>query len=141
MLVDTGQVAALLDYDSMMLGHRVHDLAAGAVKLATRFRSWDPPPPGARKHLLAGYRSVALLTAAEEQWFEAGVACGGTRPDPGGCRSRRLGSRRRWRTPNRESPFPVGRGCRGQRSAYAQNQHLTNTSRSVYPKRDRDQKP
>ena len=44
MLLDAGKVTAVLDYDGMRLGHRVHELAAGAVKLATRFRSWDPPP-------------------------------------------------------------------------------------------------
>ncbi len=85
MLVDSQQVTALLDYDSLMLGHRVLDLAAGAVKLATRFRSWDPPPPGARDHLLAGYRSVARLTPAEEQWFEAGVLAGGLGQIPAGA--------------------------------------------------------
>lgn len=84
-LIDAGQVTALLDYDSMVLGQRVHDLAAGAVKLATRFRSWDPPPPGAREHLLAGYRSVAQLTPAEEQWFEAGVLAAGLGQIPTGA--------------------------------------------------------
>ena len=92
-LLDAGQVSALLDYDSMRLGHRVHDLAAGAVKLATRFRSWDPPPPTMREHLVAGYDSVAGLTSAEKRWLEAFVLAEGqaTSPDPLRFRPRRMG--------------------------------------------------
>lgn len=84
-LVDAGRVAAVLDYDSMAVGHRVHDLAAGAVKLATRFRTWDPPPPAARGQLLEGYRSVAGLTSAEERWWEAAVLAEGLGQIPAGA--------------------------------------------------------
>ena len=82
------QVTALLDYDSMRLGHRVHDLAAGAVKLATRFRRWDPSPPTVREQLVAGYHFVAGLTSTEKRWLEAFVL--GQIPygsDPGGWAS------------------------------------------------------
>lgn len=84
-LVEAGQVSALLDYDSMTMGHRVHDLAAGAVKLATRFRSWDPPPPNTCRHLVAGYRSVITLTSAEEHWLKALVIAEGIGQIPRGA--------------------------------------------------------
>lgn len=88
-LCDAGEVSALLDWDGMMLGHRVRDLAAGAVKLATRFQTWDPPPPRAVEQLFAGYRSVLPLTPAEELWLEASVLADGlgqipSGPDPAG---------------------------------------------------------
>ncbi|SDO62404.1 Phosphotransferase enzyme family protein [Klenkia soli] len=88
-LVSGGRVSALLDHDSLVVGHRVQDLAAAAVKLATRFHDWDPPPPGSRDQLLDGYRSVAALTAAEEHWLEVCVLAEGlgqipAGPDPAG---------------------------------------------------------
>jgi homoserine kinase type II len=88
-LVAGGRVAALLDHDSLTVGHRVQDLAAGAVKLATRFHDWDPPPPGSRDRLVEGYRSVTPLTAVEERWLEVAVLAEGlgqipAGPDPAG---------------------------------------------------------
>lgn len=88
-LVRDGEVAALLDHDSMGLGHRVQDLARAAVTVATRFRTWDPPPRGAVDHLIAGYRSVLTLSDLEERWLEAcllfeGLAQIPAGPDPAG---------------------------------------------------------
>lgn len=81
--------AVLLDHDTMGLGHRVLDLARGAATIATQFRTWDPPPPGARRQVLDGYRSVAALTPLEEQWLRAALLAEGLRhipsgPDPAG---------------------------------------------------------
>ena len=84
-LVTEGEGAVLLDHDSMGLGHRVLDLARGAVTIATRFRTWDPPPAGARRHLLDGYREEAGLTPLEERWLDAALLAEGLRQVPAGA--------------------------------------------------------
>lgn len=77
--------AVLLDHDTMGLGHRVLDLARGAVTIATQFRSWDPPPPGAIRHVLDGYREQAAPTPLEEGWLAAGLLAEGLRQVPAGA--------------------------------------------------------
>lgn len=84
-LVDGDRVSALLDHDSMARGSRVHDLAGGVVKIATRFRTWDPAPPGAEEHLLTGYRSVTTLTDVEGRWLEAALLAQGIGQIPPGA--------------------------------------------------------
>lgn len=83
-LVADDGAAVLLDHDAMGLGHRVLDLARGAATIATQFRTWDPPPPGARRNLVDGYRDVAVLTALEERWLEAALLAEGLRHVPAG---------------------------------------------------------
>jgi Ser/Thr protein kinase RdoA (MazF antagonist) len=83
-LIADGGAAVLLDHDSMGLGHRVLDLARGAATIATQFRSWDPPPPGARQHVLDGYREVAALSSLEEQWLRAALLAESLRQIPAG---------------------------------------------------------
>ncbi len=83
-LIADGGAAVLLDHDSMGLGHRVLDVARGAATIATRFRSWDPPPPGARRHVLDGYREVAALTPLEDQWLDAALLAESLRQIPAG---------------------------------------------------------
>lgn len=77
--------AVLLDHDSMGLGHRVLDLARGAVTIATQFRSWDPPPPGASRQVLDGYREQAALTPLAEGWLTAALLAEGLRQVPAGA--------------------------------------------------------
>ncbi|MBT0995134.1 phosphotransferase [Cellulomonas sp. DKR-3] len=83
-LIADGGAAVLLDHDSMGLGHRVLDLARGAATIATQFRSWDPPPPGAHLHVLDGYRDVAALSSLEEQWLHAALLAESLRQIPAG---------------------------------------------------------
>ncbi|VTR76088.1 phosphotransferase enzyme family protein [Cellulomonas hominis] len=83
-LIADGGAAVLLDHDTMGLGHRVLDLARGAATIATQFRAWDPPPPGARRHLVDGYREAAPLTPVEERWLEAALLAEGLRHVPAG---------------------------------------------------------
>ncbi|MFD5830242.1 phosphotransferase [Lentzea sp. NPDC060358] len=66
-----GEVVAVLDFEEVAPDHRVVELARSATLLGTRFRDWGPVPPGVCSALLAGYRSVRPLTAAEEGWWDA----------------------------------------------------------------------
>ncbi|TDE89925.1 aminoglycoside phosphotransferase [Occultella glacieicola] len=65
------RVAVILDFDEMMVDHRVYDVARAVVNLATRFRTWRPTTPATRESFLAGYRTIAPFTEREEGWLEA----------------------------------------------------------------------
>lgn len=63
------EVVAVIDFDAVASGHRVHDLANAFVRLGTHFTHWRPTPPCVRDALLDGYESVRPLTPLEHRWL------------------------------------------------------------------------
>jgi Ser/Thr protein kinase RdoA (MazF antagonist) len=70
LLTRDSQVVGVLDFDEVVVGHRVNDLAKASVYLGTRFTEWRPTPTAARQTFRAGYESVRPLGPAEATWFE-----------------------------------------------------------------------
>lgn len=83
-LVDAGEVTALLDLDEVGLDQRVADLGRAAVLLATLYREWGPTPADARAALISGYCSVVELSDVELGWLDAVVLATATGMVPDG---------------------------------------------------------
>lgn len=64
------RVVGVLDFDDVVVDHRVADLAKACVYLGTRFTHWRPTPVAARRALRAGYESVRPLDPGEARWFD-----------------------------------------------------------------------
>lgn len=71
LLMQGGQVTAVLDLDEVRVDHRVAELAQASVLLGTLFRDWRPTPAPARRALREGYEQVRLLGETESAWLEA----------------------------------------------------------------------
>ncbi len=82
-LTRDSKVVGVLDFDDVMLEHRVNDLAKACVYLGTRFTEWRPTPTAVRQTLRAGYESVRPLSPAEARWFEILVLWQGIQAIPG----------------------------------------------------------
>lgn len=65
-----GGVAAVIDFETARLDHRIDELARSAVLLGTRFRDWAPFTKHVRATFLAGYQSEQGLTSAEASWWD-----------------------------------------------------------------------
>jgi Ser/Thr protein kinase RdoA (MazF antagonist) len=76
-------VVGVLDFDDVVVDHRVDDLAKACVYLGTRFRQWRPTPATVRRELREGYESVRRLSPAEQRWFEVLVLWQGLLAIPG----------------------------------------------------------
>lgn len=68
-IVNDGEVSAILDFDEMLRGYRVADLARSLTVLATEFRRWEPAPPKLSESFLSGYCQNVSLTKAEWTWL------------------------------------------------------------------------
>ncbi len=77
------KVTAVLDFDDVVVDHRVNDLAKACTFLGAWFTDWRPTPIAARQALCAGYGSVRPLDPAEERWFEILVLWQGLQAIPG----------------------------------------------------------
>jgi Ser/Thr protein kinase RdoA (MazF antagonist) len=82
-LTRDSKVVGVLDFDDVVVGHRVNDLAKASVYLGTRFTDWRPTPAAVRQTLRAGYESVRPLSHAEQRWFEILVLWQGLLAIPG----------------------------------------------------------
>ncbi len=69
-LTENSTVVGILDFDEVLIGHRVHDLAKASVYLGTRFTDWRPTPPEVQRTFRAGYESVRPLGPTEARWLE-----------------------------------------------------------------------
>ena len=69
-LTDASQIVGVLDFDDVLVDHRVGDLARASTYLGTRFTSWGPTPISAQRELRAGYESVRPFSPAESAWLE-----------------------------------------------------------------------
>ncbi|MFC0625792.1 phosphotransferase enzyme family protein [Kribbella deserti] len=67
------EVLAIIDFDGVVTGYCINDLAFAFVYIGTRFRSWAPTPAYVREALLDGYQSVRPLTQLEHKWLQAVV--------------------------------------------------------------------
>jgi Ser/Thr protein kinase RdoA (MazF antagonist) len=83
-LMRESTVVAVLDFDEVVVDHRVNDLAKASVYLATRFRDWGPTPGAARRALRDGYGSVRPLAPDEASWLEVLVLWQGLMAIPHG---------------------------------------------------------
>ncbi|MDJ0394079.1 phosphotransferase [Rhodococcus sp. G-MC3] len=70
LLMQNSQVVGVLDFDDVIVDHRVKDLAKASVYLGTLFTDWRPTPEAARNIFRTGYESVRPLSPAEDSWFE-----------------------------------------------------------------------
>lgn len=84
LLMQGGEVAAVLDLDEVRTDHRVAELAQTTVLLGTLFRDWRPTPAPARRALREGYEQVRPLESAERDWLEALTLWIGLASIPGG---------------------------------------------------------
>jgi Ser/Thr protein kinase RdoA (MazF antagonist) len=82
-LTRDSKVIGVLDFDDVVVEHRVHDLAKACVYLGTRFTQWRPTPMMVRRTLRAGYESVRPLGPAEARWFEILMLWQGLQAIPG----------------------------------------------------------
>jgi Ser/Thr protein kinase RdoA (MazF antagonist) len=82
-LTQGSKVVGVLDFDEMVVEHRVHDLAKACVYLGTRFTTWQPTSSEVRQALRAGYESVRPFSPAEARWFEIIVLWQGIQAIPG----------------------------------------------------------
>ncbi|WP_129667738.1 phosphotransferase [Phytoactinopolyspora endophytica] len=82
-LTRDSKVVGVLDFDDVVVEHRVKDLAKACVYLGTRFTEWQPTPTAVRQTLRAGYESVRPLSPAEARWFETLVLWQGLQAIPG----------------------------------------------------------
>lgn len=82
-LTRDSKVIGVLDFDDVVVDHRVNDLAKACVYLSTRFTEWRPTPMAVRQTLRAGYESVRPLGPAEARWFEILVLWQGLQAIPG----------------------------------------------------------
>ena len=82
-LTRNSRVVGVLDFDEVVVEHRVHDLAKACVYLGTRFTAWQPTSGEVRQALRAGYESVRPLSPAEARWFEIIVLWHGILAIPG----------------------------------------------------------
>ena len=71
LLMQGGQVAAVLDLDEVRVDHRIAELAQTSVLLGTLFRDWRPTPVPARRALREGYEQVRPLDEVERAWLKA----------------------------------------------------------------------
>ncbi|RQO47083.1 aminoglycoside phosphotransferase [Rhodococcus sp. KBW08] len=69
-LTRNSQTTGVLDFDDVVIDHRVSDLAKACVYLGTLFTDWRPTPIAVRQSLRAGYESVRPLSRSETEWFE-----------------------------------------------------------------------
>lgn len=69
-LIRDSEVAGVLDFDEVVLGHPVNDLAKACTYLSTLFTDWGPTPGPVQQTLRAGYESVRPLGDEEARWFE-----------------------------------------------------------------------
>lgn len=84
-----GHVVAVLDFDEIVRGHTLSDLAKASVFLGTRFTDWRPTPIAVRTEFRLGYESVQPLSPTDRRWLDALVLWHGLRalpfvPDPAG---------------------------------------------------------
>ena len=82
-LTRDSKVIAVLDFDDVMVEHRVNDLAKASVYLGTRFTEWRPTPTAIRQALRAGYESVRPFGPIEARWFEILALWQGLQAIPG----------------------------------------------------------
>jgi len=82
-LTRDSRVVGVLDFDEVMVEHRVNDLAKACVYLGTRFTQWQPTPVAVRDTLRAGYESVRPLSPAEARCFDILVLWQGLQAIPG----------------------------------------------------------
>lgn len=83
-LTRDSEVIGVLDFDDVVVGHRVSDLAKACVYLGTRFTEWRPTPTAVRQTLRAGYESVRPLGPTEARWLDVLVLWQGLQAIPGG---------------------------------------------------------
>jgi Ser/Thr protein kinase RdoA (MazF antagonist) len=83
LLTRGSEIVGVLDFDEVLLDHRVSDLAKAGVYLATRFTDWRPTPSAVRRTLRAGYESVRPLQPVEARWWEVLVLWHGVMAVPG----------------------------------------------------------
>ncbi|MFC8933113.1 phosphotransferase enzyme family protein [Rhodococcus sp. NPDC057135] len=69
-LTRDSKITGVLDFDDVIIDHRVSDLAKACVYLGTLFTDWRPTPVAVRQSLRAGYESVRPLSRSESEWFE-----------------------------------------------------------------------
>lgn len=69
-LTSGSRIVGVLDFDDMVRGHRVMDLAQASVYLNTRFTNWAPTKRSAQLTLRTGYETVRPLGHAESDWFD-----------------------------------------------------------------------
>lgn len=83
-LVRDATVTGVLDFDDVVLGYRVNDLAKASVYLGTRFTDWQPTSAAVRHDLRAGYESVRPLGSDESRWLAVLVLWQGIQAIPSG---------------------------------------------------------
>ncbi|AYG05491.1 phosphotransferase enzyme family protein [Gryllotalpicola protaetiae] len=70
-LVEGGEISAILDFEEAWLDHRIVELARSSVLLGTLFHDWGPVSGEVRRQYRAGYESVRELTETEAGWWDA----------------------------------------------------------------------
>lgn len=70
LLTRQSSIIGVLDFDEVVVGHRVSDLARASVYLGTLFTGWGPTSAEVKRTLRAGYESVRPLGPDEAQWLE-----------------------------------------------------------------------
>jgi len=63
------KIAAVLDFEDLSWGYRVHDLARAAIHLGTRFHHWGPVAQEVHTAFLESYAAIHPLTATEQAWL------------------------------------------------------------------------
>jgi homoserine kinase type II len=83
-LTRDSKVVGVLDFDEVLVDHRVSDLAKAGVYLSTLFTEWRPTPVAVRQTFRSGYESVRPLSATEGRWLEILTLWQGIQAIPGG---------------------------------------------------------
>jgi len=81
-LTRDSKVVGVLDFDTAMFDHRVHDVAKACVYLSTRFTNWGPTPAAVRQTFRAGYESVRPFGPGESRWLDVLVRWQGIQAIP-----------------------------------------------------------
>ena len=69
-LTQNSTVTGVLDFDDVLVDHRVHDFAKACVYLSTRFTDWQLTPTAVRQSFRSGYESVRPFSPEESRWLE-----------------------------------------------------------------------
>ncbi len=64
-----GKISAILDFEELLWGYRVNDLAWAAVHLGTLFHQWGPVSAEVHAAFLGGYETILRLSGDERVWL------------------------------------------------------------------------
>ncbi|MFC4242726.1 phosphotransferase enzyme family protein [Gryllotalpicola reticulitermitis] len=81
------RIVGVLDFDDVVVTHRVYDLAKASLYLGTLFTDWGPTAPDIRRAFREGYEAVRPLSDAERGWLEIltlwlGLRAAQSQPEP-----------------------------------------------------------